>query len=651
MNTPMLLCFLAIGFFSACVDQDFDTPPTDAGTSDLVANTTLADLKSQHIEGEFEEITEDAIIEAVVVADDETGNFYRQLIIQDETGGIELRINVNDLYTEYPIGRKVFVKCQGLWLGDFNGLIQMGAGTYDDDGELALAGLEAGGVAEHIEKGPKDQVITPKTVRITDLTGDIYDPNINTLIQLEEVEFVSPGQTFATYNIDSGDRFSENRTIRDCNGNSLDLRSSGFSDFVNDLTPTGKGNMVAIYSVYRGGGQMYIRTTDDINFSGPQCDGGVIGGDLEQIDISEVRALFTGATTSAPSGKKIVGTVISDFASGNINTRNLFIQDQSGSGITVRLEAEHSYGLNEQLEIDISGVELSEFAGLLQLNNVGFNKVTSIGQGSVTPRTITIADIKSQFETLESSLVKIENVTMSKSDGSTNFGGDVILNDGTSTIEMFSFNNSAFGNENIPTNTVTLTGIVSQFDDQQIVIRNINDIEGGNNTGGNPPTGDVNETFENTTPGVDLNLNGWANIAVKGSRLWRSAEFGVNVYAQATAFNDSNPEMESWLISPEIDLDEDKKLSFESAYGFYTHDGLSVWVSSDFDGNNVGSATWTQLNARITQQSDAEHAWIPSGDIDLSGFSGKIRIGFKYIGNPNDGTTSYRIDNVKVEDQ
>ncbi len=145
-------------------------------------------------------------------------------------------------------------------------------------------------------------------------------------------------------------------------------------------------------------------------------------------------------------------------------------------------------------------------------------------------------------------------------------------------------------------------------------------------------------------------MEGWANIAVKGTRLWRSKIFSGNVYAQATAHLDAAAEMESWLITPTITLDVAKKITFESAYAFFVHDGLTVWISSNFNGTNVAGATWQQLSPTLAMSSDAQHAFIPSGNIDLSGFSGPVRIGFKYVGSgPGGQTTTFRIDNVKVE--
>jgi len=121
-------------------------------------------------------------------------------------------------------------------------------------------------------------------------------------------------------------------------------------------------------------------------------------------------------------------------------------------------------------------------------------------------------------------------------------------------------------------------------------------------------------------------------------------------FLQATAFNDNAPDMEAWMITPEVDASTPKTLTFESAHSFYVHDGLTVWAATDYDGSNAATANWVQLSAYIAQSGDPENEFQPSGDVDLSTFSGMIHIGFKYVGSgPSGLTTSWRIDNVKVE--
>jgi hypothetical protein len=57
------------------------------------------------------------------------------------------------------------------------------------------------------------------------------------------------------------------------------------------------------------------------------------------------------------------------------------------------------------------------------------------------------------------------------------------------------------------------------------------------------------------------------------------------------------------------------------------------------------------LDCDIAGENDPDHDWVPSGEIDLSTYSGLAYIAFKYTGSDlNGNTTSYRVDNVMVWD-
>ena len=88
-----------------------------------------------HRTGSFEVITEDKTIGGIVIADDER-QFYKTIVIQDETGGISVNLDGYDLIPRTG-RRKVYVKMKGLYLGDFNRVIQLGAGVdYSASGRL-----------------------------------------------------------------------------------------------------------------------------------------------------------------------------------------------------------------------------------------------------------------------------------------------------------------------------------------------------------------------------------------------------------------------------------------------------------------------------------------------------------------------------------
>jgi hypothetical protein len=439
MNSKLsyLLCFLVIGLAS-CLHKDFDEPPIGGGDDMLPeVNATISELKQLYEAGELTKILSEVNVKGEVIANDRSGNYFKTIVIQDHTGGIDVKINSVGLFAEFPIGQEIVIKCKDLYISDFNNLLQLGS-VYDDNGTLRLGGIEEALINQHIFKGENIGTPAVKLKGINDLT----EVDISTLIRLEGVQFTDEdkGQTYA----DASRRFSLNRALEDCNDNSIILRSSGYADFASELTPTGNGSITAVYSVYQNTSQLWIRDVDDLNMPGKRCD------------------------------------------------------------------------------------------------------------------------------------------------------------------------------------------------------------DGGGGGGGSNPVAEVNENFETQSNDRDINLPGWSNVAVSGTRLWRAKEFDGNTYAQATAFNDNNPTMEAWLITPLIDLDQVSSLSFETAKAFYNHDGLTIWISTDYDEINPESASWLPLTARIANNSDPDHDWIPSGSIDLRAFSGEGYIGFKYSGSASN-STSYRIDNVEVK--
>lgn len=638
-----LFIFLIGITFTACVDQEFDEPPIDGEDPGITPNATIADLKALYKAGQLVPITQDLTIGGIVVADDRSGNYFKSIILQDATAGIEIRINQTSAYNFYPIGRQLFIKCKGLVLGDYNGVAQLGGYTYIEDGAAQLGDIIA--LNDHIIKGKRVGAPAPKVKKINELTT----ADISTLIEIENAEFASTDIKLPFADIIG--RASLNRTVKDCSGNSILLRSSGYATFANEKVPEGNGSIVAIYSVFGRDKQLFIRELSDINMEGTRCTGGGGStGNETAISIQEVRNLFKGGTKTGPAGRKIVGVVISDRTNGNWDTRNLVVQDASG-GIAIRFTSNTTLNVGDAVEIVIAGQELSEFNGLLQVNNVDNNLAIKTGAGTLpTPREATTAEVKANLENWESTLVKIKNATIS---GGSTYSGSRKINDASGNVDLFTRSQATFATQAIPSGTVEVVAVISQFTNAQLIIRNTTDVKtagsgGSDTTGTGNPVLTLDESFNGVVNNQDIALAGWKNIVVKGTRLWRGGIFQGNGYAQATAFQDTNNEMESWLITPAIDLSEAKILSFESAQAFFKHDGLTVLISTNFDGTNVSTATWKPLTAKLAGSADANYANVPSGDIDLSTYTGKAYIGFKYVGDKTTNTTTFRIDNVKI---
>lgn len=100
--------------------------PNNSNPPIVIANKTIKALKAMHVMGKYQHILKDIIITGIVVANDKSGNFYKTICIQDTTGGISVKLEASSLYAQYPIGRQIFIRCKGLWLGDYEKLIQLG---------------------------------------------------------------------------------------------------------------------------------------------------------------------------------------------------------------------------------------------------------------------------------------------------------------------------------------------------------------------------------------------------------------------------------------------------------------------------------------------------------------------------------------------
>ena len=106
----------------------------------LQTNTTIAQLKALY-NGKPVTFDENYIIGGKVVSNDISGNIYRSLYIQDETGALEIKIGKTNLTSDYKPGQMLYVECEGLTLGTYGGMLQLG--LSDPTGEYETAYIDA----------------------------------------------------------------------------------------------------------------------------------------------------------------------------------------------------------------------------------------------------------------------------------------------------------------------------------------------------------------------------------------------------------------------------------------------------------------------------------------------------------------------------
>lgn len=266
-----LIALFAFVAFTACVqDDDYAVPTISEIDPGLTATTTFNLVQAMYAGTmvEFDEQGNNLIIEGYVVSSDRSGNIYKNLYIQDSaenpTYGFRLDIDMTDSYLKFEVGRKVYIKLNGLFLSEENGVLAIGTANG-----TSLERIPELSVPDHIVRSTEMATIVPKATTIADIqAGNI---NNNILIQLDNVQVPISELGNAYANPDN--TFSVNRNLTSCDDNStIIIRNSGFADFKAELMPQQKGSVVAVLSQYNSDKQLFIRDTTDFNFSENRCD-------------------------------------------------------------------------------------------------------------------------------------------------------------------------------------------------------------------------------------------------------------------------------------------------------------------------------------------------------------------------------------------
>ncbi|MCD6556604.1 MAG: hypothetical protein J7K64_05360 [Bacteroidales bacterium] len=240
---------------SGCVKENFDTTPEYV--TSLEANTSIADLKAMYTNSSVL-IDTNIVIKGIVISNDEYGNFYKELFIEDETGALSIRLDNSYLYEKYPVGRLVYIKCQGLYLGTYNDVYQLGLGSNTDRINSAF-------IDDYVDISAGGTPVEPKVITLNDINGNV-DSLIGSFIRIENVQFSNSNLVYAR------DTASYTpRTIVDCSGNDVVLSTSSHADFAKDSLPDGNGSISAVLSKFSGKYQLRINSPDDVDFTGNRC--------------------------------------------------------------------------------------------------------------------------------------------------------------------------------------------------------------------------------------------------------------------------------------------------------------------------------------------------------------------------------------------
>ena len=263
--TIVIALIVSVLFVTCADDTDFRVPESlgneeNEAVSDLLDSIstgmlqlkTIKQLKELYIIGNDPlEITSNIVVKGYVVSSDKSGNFYKEFYMQDApenpTAGIRVALNLSNSYNKFNIGREVYIRLKGLYVGETNsgdGNITIG-GKISATDLMEIENVTSNQIPNHIYRTETTAEIIPKLIAF----GGINASDIGTFITLENVFF--DVKLLGTSYVDPVEDFDTQRKIQTCLGLGYDdllVETSSFSRFSSETLPEKAGTINAIVS-------------------------------------------------------------------------------------------------------------------------------------------------------------------------------------------------------------------------------------------------------------------------------------------------------------------------------------------------------------------------------------------------------------------
>lgn len=260
-----LAATLSMGVAVTSCQNDFDgkEPGFNIPVATLTPNTTILELKQLFWQDAINYIDtigvkEDGshfIISGRVISNDRSGNVYKKLVIQDETAALALSINKNSLYNQYRVGQEVVIDATDMYIGKYNGTEQLGypmlyqsssSNSVWEATFMSYEFFESHAQLNGLPEPAKIDTIVIRKLSDLSITAEFLQKYQSQLVRFNNVYFEEGGKEKFCY----GYKETTNRTLKDADGQSVTVRTSGYSTFRDEMLPEGYGDVVALLDFY-----------------------------------------------------------------------------------------------------------------------------------------------------------------------------------------------------------------------------------------------------------------------------------------------------------------------------------------------------------------------------------------------------------------
>lgn len=188
----------------------------------------------------------DLYVEGYVISDDSGGNFFKELIIQNNSGqptaGLRIVLDQRGLSQFFDRGRKVAVHLEGMSLGFSQGVPTLGRRVED-----AIEPWPASLVRKNLVRYPEKNDIQPRIISINEVGPETENQFVElNNVQFDKNYFVDRPWTLAN---EASDEFNGERDLLQCtNQMGIVVSTSTFSKFKHMELPSGSGRIRGIIS-------------------------------------------------------------------------------------------------------------------------------------------------------------------------------------------------------------------------------------------------------------------------------------------------------------------------------------------------------------------------------------------------------------------
>lgn len=274
MNSTYIMFLLFFSLSSCIIEPEFRIPelvnlePEEGATSDM--GTAINAFKQADTDIFTFDADAAVIIGAYIISSDETGNFYKTLIVQDSPenplNGLEIKIDMRSYYNKYNLGRKILLRLSGLSIQEVNGKYVVGYLSGN-----SLVDIPESLLDHFIIRSLETAEIVPNSISLEMISPSL----INTFVTVEKVQFlkVDQGKSFAS---EPYDKYNGERIIEQCDNLAKSfLFTSSYADFSTNPLPEDRFRMMAVLTrdSYSGEITFILNSPDDIEFvDQKRCD-------------------------------------------------------------------------------------------------------------------------------------------------------------------------------------------------------------------------------------------------------------------------------------------------------------------------------------------------------------------------------------------